>query len=192
MSNKPLRMVILFLLLLGFWLVLSARLDPLFVVIGAATAAWVAWYTLQIIDHEVADRGDDRAGFNPIALVVYVVWLFARQIASAFALAWIILHPRLAPRPGVVRFRTGLSTPAARTMLATSITLVPGTNTIEVEDDQFTVHAFTAASAGDLASAKLQRRIAAVFRLPPDDPPQMIWEPLSEGTDAPGEEAGSV
>ena len=175
--KRILRILVLFLALMAFWLVLSARLDPLFLVIGVASAAWIAWYTITVLDSEVGER-PDGGGFNPFALVTYIMWLFVRQVVSGFSLAWVVVNPRLAPKPGVFRFRTGLQLPAARTILANSITLVPGTNTIEVEDDLFTVHAFNAASAADIAEAKVQRRIARIFRVPPDDPPQLEWEPL--------------
>ncbi len=176
--KRRLRILALFVALMVFWLVLSARLDPLFLVIGVVSAAWIAWYTIQIVDSEVGERRDG-GGFNPLALLVYILWIFWRQVVSGFSLAWVVVNPRRAPKPGVFRFRTGLEPPAARTILANSITLVPGTNTIEVDDDLFTVHAFNAASAADLADAKVQRRIARIFRVPPDDPPELEWEPLS-------------
>lgn len=178
--KRNLRILVLFLGLMVFWLVLSARLDPLFLVIGAVSAALIAWYTIAVVDSEVGER-QDTGGFNPLALVTYILWLFLRQVFSGFALAWVVINPRRAPRPGVFRFRTGLTTPAARAILANSITLVPGTNTIEVDGDLFTVHAFDAASAADLAQAKVQRRIARIFRLPPDDPPVLKWEPRTDG-----------
>ncbi|TVR28532.1 MAG: hypothetical protein EA387_00200 [Nitriliruptor sp.] len=175
--KRNLRILVLFLVLMAFWLVLSARLDPLFLVIGVASAAWIAWYTIAVLDHQVGER-TDSGGFNPFAVLTYIMWLFMRQVVSGFSLAWVVVNPKLAPKPGVFRFRTGLTQPAARTILANSITLVPGTNTIEVEDEVFTVHAFNAASAADIAEAKVQRRIARIFRVPPDDPPTLEWEPL--------------
>ena len=175
--KRNLRILVLFVLLMIFWLVLSARLDPLFLVIGVASAAWIAWYTIAVVDSETGEHREG-GGFNPLALIVYIMWLFLRQVVSGFSLAWVVVNPKLAPKPGVFRFRTGLQLPAARTILANSITLVPGTNTIEVEDDLFTVHAFNAGSATDIAEAKVQRRIARIFRVPPDDPPQLEWEPL--------------
>ncbi len=177
--KRTLRILVLFVALLVFWQVLSARIDPVFMVIGVASSAWIAWYTIRVLDHEVGER-PDGGGFNPAALLAYIVWLFVRQIVAGFSLAWVIVNPRRAPQPGVFRFRTGLKPPAARAVLANSITLVPGTNTIEVDDDVFTVHAFNAASAADLAEAKVQRRIARVFRVPPDEPPVLAWEPLTD------------
>ncbi len=175
--KRNLRILVLFVLLMIFWLVLSARLDPLFLVIGVASAAWIAWYTIAVVDSETGEHREG-GGFNPLALIVYIMWLFLRQVVSGFSLAWVVVNPKLAPKPGVFRFRTGLEPPAARAILANSITLVPGTNTIEVEGNLFTVHAFNAASAADIAEAKVQRHIARIFRVPPDDPPKLEWEPL--------------
>jgi multicomponent Na+:H+ antiporter subunit E len=91
-----------------------------------------------------------------------------------------VLDPRRPPRPGVVHFRTGLRSPAARTLLATSITLVPGTITLNVDGDEFIVHAFTPANMSDLASADAQARIARIFGVPADEPPVLRWEPVHD------------
>ena len=62
----------------------------------------------------------------------------------------------------MVRFNTTLSGDLARTTFANSITLTPGTVTLDVEGPEFVVHAVTRAMA-DLAGGQMERRIAAVF-----------------------------
>ncbi|MEX2486015.1 MAG: Na+/H+ antiporter subunit E, partial [Nitriliruptoraceae bacterium] len=86
------------------------------------------------------------------------------------------LDPRSTPRPGVMTFTTQLRSPAARTLLANSITLVPGTITLEVDGDELTVHSFTPSSVDDLVDAQMQNRIAAVFREPDQPRPRLDWE----------------
>jgi multicomponent Na+:H+ antiporter subunit E len=77
-----------------------------------------------------------------------------------------------------VRFTTGLHSPAARTLLANSITLVPGTMTLSVDGGSFVVHALTPRATAALASGEVQRRIARIFGAEPDAPPTMQWDPL--------------
>lgn len=174
--RRTVRTGVLVVLLLVFWQVLSARIDPLFLVMGVVSTVVVAWFTMPLLD-EVLGTEEDEGRFDPFALLVYIVWLFIRQVVAGFHIAWAVLSPGRRPVPGVFTFETGLDRPAALALLANSITLVPGTNTIEVEGDRFTVHAFDAKSAADLADAKVQRRIARIFRLPPDDPPVLTWSP---------------
>lgn len=173
------RMISLFLSLLVFWQVLSARVDPLFMTFGVVTAALTTWFGAVLFESTIGRR-TDVSRLSLFHLVWFCLWLVTRLVPAGLAVARVVVDPRVAPRPGVVRFRTGLPSPAARTMLANAITLVPGTITVDVDGDEFTVHAFTPESMADLASADTQRRIARAFRVPPDEPPELRWEPLHD------------
>ncbi|MFO7779523.1 MAG: Na+/H+ antiporter subunit E [Nitriliruptoraceae bacterium] len=176
---RTLRALVLFALLLGFWQLLSWRIDPLFLVMGVISAAVLTAFSLWLMEHVIGPReGEPR--LSMARLLVYLAWLLPRIFASGFAVARVVLDPRLSPRPGVVRFTTNLQSPAARTMLANSITLTPGTITLNVDGDEFTVHAFTVGSVADLAQAAMQARIARVFGVPADAPPRMRWDPVND------------
>jgi multicomponent Na+:H+ antiporter subunit E len=171
---RIIRDVTRFALLLGFWLLLSGHYDPLFVGMGVASALLVTLLSRPLLDTLGAAR--DGLPVHPVRLVLYLGWLLGRMAVSALQVAWIITHPRQQPHPGVVRFACELSSPLARTVLANSITLVPGTMTLDVRDREFVVHAFTPAAAEDLATGALQSRIAAVFRDDRQAAPRMRWE----------------
>ena len=68
------------------------------------------------------------------ALVFVAVFLWQVLLAN-LDVAYRILHPRMPIRPGIVKIRTTLRTPAARTLLANAITLTPGTLTVDMTDD---------------------------------------------------------
>jgi multicomponent Na+:H+ antiporter subunit E len=51
-----------------------------------------------------------------------------------------VLQPSLPIKPGIVRIRTSLATPLARLLLANSITLTPGTMTVETRGNEFFIH----------------------------------------------------
>ena len=69
--------------------------------------------------------------------------------------AYRVLHPAMPIRPGIVRARTGLRTASARTALANSITLTPGTLTIDTGDDgTFYIHWINIETVDDDAAAK--------------------------------------
>jgi multicomponent Na+:H+ antiporter subunit E len=48
-----------------------------------------------------------------------------------------VLHPQLPIKPGIVKVKTNLKSPIARVALANSITLTPGTLSIDITDDGY-------------------------------------------------------
>jgi multicomponent Na+:H+ antiporter subunit E len=178
-AMRAIRTSVLFVTLLVFWLLLSNRLDPLFVGIGIVSAAGVTWFATKLLDG-VVGPADATPRVSLWHLTTFFAWLLIQIPPAGLVIARVVLDQRRPPRPGVVRFRTGLTNPAARTLLANAITLVPGTMTLNIEDDVFVVHAFTPDAMLDLYTAATQRRIARAFREPLDDPPQLVWEPIHD------------
>jgi len=66
--------------------------------------------------------------------VVYLPVLFYHIVRANLQVAYIVLHPELPIRPGVVKVKTGLKSPSARAALANSITLTPGTLTVDIDE----------------------------------------------------------
>lgn len=176
---RILRPAVLTSLLLGFWFALSGKTEPLFLGMGLVAALIVTRFAAPLLAEVLGDP-KDTPKVDALRLLSYVAWLVLRIPPAAIDVARGIVFPSRRPRPGVVRFTTGLESPAARTLLANSITLVPGTMTLSVDGGEFVVHALTPRAAQDLASGVLQGRIARVFRLEPDTPPVMRWDPIRE------------
>ena len=99
-------------------------------------------------------------------LLAYLPWI-AREIWLAnLQVVKLVLHPRLPIDPVLVRVPAPFSSDLARTVFANSITLTPGTITIEVGPDEFIVHALTRAAADDLVAGAMARRVGRVFGEP--------------------------
>jgi multicomponent Na+:H+ antiporter subunit E len=77
----------------------------------------------------------------------------------------LILNPRLPINPKVIRYQTGLRHEVGIVLLGNSITLTPGTITADVDSTELVVHTVDDASAEDLTSLKIERKIAAAFGL---------------------------
>ncbi|MEA2103978.1 MAG: Na+/H+ antiporter subunit E [Candidatus Cloacimonadota bacterium] len=70
--------------------------------------------------------------------IKYIVKLFWEMLKANFHVAYIVIHPKLPVKPGIVKIKTKLKRDSALTMLANSITLTPGTLTIDVDkENQF-------------------------------------------------------
>lgn len=169
------RRAVLFVLLFGFWLLLSGRFDAHLVISGAVSAVLVTAASIPLLERSLGPV-DAHGRLKPWRWVPFGWWLLGRMARSAVQLSRIVLDPRLPPEPGIVRFRTELRTPAARMMLANSITLVPGTMTLDVKGDELTVHSFTPDAVEDFASGELQTRIAGVFGEGPQAAPSLYWD----------------
>ena len=64
----------------------------------------------------------------------------------------------------MIYFKMDYENPTAAALLSTSITLTPGTITLDVDDEGvFQVHALTEATAGGLMTGVMQRKIAALY-----------------------------
>ncbi|MDJ0975315.1 MAG: Na+/H+ antiporter subunit E [Planctomycetota bacterium] len=119
------------------WLAVTWTFDPVSLAIGAVLAAAIAFALRNVELEEV-----------PLLLMphrllwalLYIPVLFLYVVRANLDVAWRVLHPALPIRPGIVKARTTLKSPGARVLLANSITLTPGTLSVDVVDDTFYVH----------------------------------------------------
>ena len=95
-------------------------------------------------------------------LLRYAPWLFGAVIRANFDVARRILHPRLPITPTVIRVPAEQRTAPGRVSYANSITLTPGTISLEVSDDEIEVHALSVDAAEDLQSGEMGRRVVAL------------------------------
>ena len=68
--------------------------------------------------------------------ICYIVRLLWEIIKANFHVAYLVIHPNLPIKPGIVKIKTNLKTDAGLTMLANSITLTPGTMTVDINKEK--------------------------------------------------------
>ena len=145
----------LFVVCFALWLLLSGHWDALHVALGAAASGLVVWLNRGQEDITAAVRALPRVAW-------YLPWLLGAIVRSNLAVVRIVLDPRLPIDPVVVRLRPAVRGPLAVTTLANSITLTPGTITLDTDDGVMTVHALTPDGLAEIESG-LARRVAWVF-----------------------------
>jgi multicomponent Na+:H+ antiporter subunit E len=146
---------ILFVLFYAFWILLSGFFTPFLLGAGAAVSLAVVWFAHRM---EVADREGHPAHLGLSALG-YWPWLAKEILKSALDVSKVILDPRLPASPTVVRFKPRQKSAVGLVTHANSITLTPGTLSIEVGPDQFVVHGLTRESAGAAIDSDMDRRV---------------------------------
>jgi multicomponent Na+:H+ antiporter subunit E len=93
----------------------------------------------------------------------YLPWLFYQILLANLHVARMVLHPRMPINPGIVEFKTKLKSGLSMTTLANSITLTPGTITIDIRDGKYYVHALTKKVTDDLLSGEMENRVASIY-----------------------------
>ena len=154
--------------LFGLWLVLSGKFDAFHVSMGAVSALCVALGTrrLLLLPPDIGAPGTYPTEGLSWRFLGYLPWLIWQIIVSSLHVAYVVLHPRMPIQPRLLRFGTSFPHVLAQLTLATSITLTPGTVTLDVENDEFLVHALTDTSAQGLEpnGGAMHRRVAALFQ----------------------------
>lgn len=141
--------------LFAFWLLLSGIYTPFLVLAGAGASIAIAAIALRM---EVADEEGYPLRFMATA-ASYFPWLVKEILKSGWDVARIVVDPRLPISPALVRFRPSQRTAVGLVTHANSITLTPGTLTVEADQDEFLVHALTRAGAAGLAGSEMDRRV---------------------------------
>jgi len=123
--------------LLCLWLLLTSTSNIQEVVAGAVLALLVA---------ALGYKGFTRRGlciFSPRRLVhlsIYLPVFFWEMIKANFDVAYRVIQPRMPIRPGIVAIKTQLKSDIGKLFLANSITLTPGTLTLDVQGEYLFIH----------------------------------------------------
>jgi multicomponent Na+:H+ antiporter subunit E len=145
----------LFVLFYAFWLLMSGHYTPFLLAVGAAVSAAVVWFAHRM---DVADREGHPIHLGPSALT-YWPWLVKEILKSALDVSRIVLDPKLPATPTVARFKPRQKSVVGLVTHANSITLTPGTLSIEVGPEQFVVHGLTRAGAEGCIDSEMDRRV---------------------------------
>jgi multicomponent Na+:H+ antiporter subunit E len=169
---KPALWLIQWILLFGLWVALSGEFAIEFLVLGALTAAAAIGFThlLFLGTHEWRSQpSSTRLSWHlgaSLRFALYIPWLGYEIFVSNLHVVYLVLHPRLPIDPTLVEFDTSLESERAQVLLAQSITLTPGTVTIDASGGKFLVHCLSKASRAGLAEGSIQNKIAGIFSEP--------------------------
>ena len=135
--------------LLAFWLLLNGSLAPDVLAVGVAAAFVITLLFRRGLSVASEFRLTPQA---LLAAPAYVAFFLKELVKSNFRLAGVVLSPALPLHPGIVKVRTRLKSSMGRLLLANSITLTPGTLTVEMDGEWLYIHWVTT-EAEDIEAA---------------------------------------
>lgn len=173
-------LILRFAALYGFWIILSGRFEVKYLIMGAVSAFIVMYLTQDLAQPDGPKQV--RGGLRDYSIVggignfiLYFFWLMWSVAQSNLQVAYIVLHPKLPIQPGLLRLRTKLRNRTGHIILANSITLTPGTITIDFDDGDYSVHALVPGAAQSLLDAKMQSKLERIFGEREDAETDIRW-----------------
>jgi len=133
MANRIFQFLIIFIL----WLLLTWSLQPQELIVGLALSL-----LLSLLLHDIFLQGSQKL-VQPARYFWFLIYLpvfFYYVVVANLDVAYRVLHPDMPIRPGIVKVRTSLTSDMGRTFLANSITLTPGTLTVDIVGDHLYIH----------------------------------------------------
>ncbi len=150
-------------LLLVCWLWLNNSIEPGHLVLGALLAVGIPLFTRRFWPDPIAVR-------HPLRVLEYAAVLLYDIVVANLEVAALILGPRSRLAPAFVRVPLDLRSDVAITVLASTVTLTPGTVSVEIEDGPhgrvLVVHALRCLDAGAMAGTikdRYERRLREIL-----------------------------
>lgn len=146
------------LLLAAFWISLSGYFDLIHLIFGAVSVTLVSWISHR---HLFPEARAGRAMGAFVRTIAYLPWLTWQIIvANVDVMLRVLGFREIEPR--MFSFETDVETEFGTTLFANSITLTPGTVTVNVDGKTFIVHALTPGAAEGVLDREMEDRVKKV------------------------------
>ena len=149
-----------FILFFLFWLLLSGHYDFFHISIGIFCCLLISYSSSDFLFVHVG--ADDTHLILP-RLLTYIPWHLYQIFVSNIYLAKLVFSPLSRLNPRILPYPTKLTNGLALVTFANSITLTPGTITIDLDEHIFYVHAIDDKVADDLLTGEMENRVERVF-----------------------------
>jgi multicomponent Na+:H+ antiporter subunit E len=131
------RYIALFILSLIFWLLLTFKLTVPNIVVGSVASMICSLFFGRLFVRNVYKLLQPQRYFWFIVYLFVFVW---ECLKANLDVAYRVLHPAMPIKPGIVKVKTELKSDLAKMLLANSITMTPGTITVDIIDDYLYIH----------------------------------------------------
>ena len=141
-----------------FWLLMSGHYTPLSLSLGGVSVLFVLYLTRRM---DLFDKDTFQFSMK-WKYLSYWIWLGKEIFNSNIAVAKVVLSPRLDISPRMIEFKSSQKTELGLVIFTNSITLTPGTVSVDIEDDKIIVHALNAELARGVLNGEMDSRVTAL------------------------------
>jgi multicomponent Na+:H+ antiporter subunit E len=147
------------------WLALTSSFNFQEVIIGISVSFILSLFlSRRYLELSLPPLSLKRVAFS----ILYILVLFKEIIIANFDVAYRVVHPKMPIKPGIVIIKTRLKSDIAKMVLANSITLTPGTFTLDVVDDTLLIHWINVrteniAEATEIIGEKFEKYLRVIF-----------------------------
>jgi len=131
------RYVTVFILSMLFWLILTFEFTVPNIIVGAAASVITSLIFTRFFIINVYKLIQPHRYFWFLVYLAVFIW---ECIKANLDVAYRVLHPAMPIRPGIVKVKTELKSEMAKMLLANSITMTPGTISVDIIDDYLYIH----------------------------------------------------
>lgn len=128
----------MFLIFFLSWIIFNGQITTEILIFGVVIAAAVFWFVCKFMDYSL--KKEWKLYRNIGFFIWYVIVLLKEIIKANLDIIPKIYTVEETMEPVIVKFRVNLKTDLARVLLANSITLTPGTITVALEENEYTIH----------------------------------------------------
>jgi len=136
-NNRLKNFIYLFTFLIAIWLALTTTFQWQELSVGIFISLVLALFL---------NKNYLKLGLPPLSIkriiffILYIFVLFIEIIKANFDVAYRVIHPKMPIKPGIIIIKTELKQDIAKMILANSITLTPGTFTLDIKGDELLIH----------------------------------------------------
>lgn len=139
------------------WIIFNGNITLEIVIFGIVIATFMFAFMCKFMDYSF--KKELNVYKKSIWFLAYVVLLLREIIKANLAIIPKILTVEEEMEPVIVKFRTTLKSDFTRMLLANSITLTPGTITVSLEEDEYTIHCLDTSLADGLENSDFEKAL---------------------------------
>lgn len=152
----------MYLLYFLLWIIYNGNITLEICVLGLIISAAIFAFTCRFADYSV--RKELRIYKKAVKFLQYIFTLLLEIIKANFGVIHMILTQKEEIEPVLVTFQSDVETPTGRAFLANAITLTPGTITVSLEENEYTVHCLDESMAEGLDDTIFAKQLKEMER----------------------------
>lgn len=147
----------MYLLFLLAWIIFNGNITLEIFIFGVVIAAVMLAFMCKFMDYSL--KKELNVYKKSIHFLAYIALLIREIVKANLAIIPKILTVEEEMEPVIVKFRTNLKSDFTRMLLANSITLTPGTITVSMEEDEYTIHCLDSSLAEGLENSDFEKAL---------------------------------